>query len=100
MRLEELFSIIEERKKLQPKGSYVASLLRQGEDKILQKVGEETTEVIIVAKGKNKKRIIEEVADLVFMILILLAAKRISLQEVFDELERRKKKFIVVTSLE
>lgn len=91
MILDKLYKIILERKKTMPKGSYTASLFRKGEDKILQKIGEEATEVIVAAKGVSKQRIIEEIVDLFFMILILLVAKGISLQEVFEELERRRK---------
>lgn len=91
MRLEELYTRIIQRKKEMPRSSYVASLLRQGEDKILQKVGEEAVEVIVAAKGKKKKRLIGEIADLFFMTLVLLAIKGISLESVFDELEKRRK---------
>jgi phosphoribosyl-ATP pyrophosphohydrolase len=90
MTLEKLYSIIQQRIKLQPKGSYVASLYKQGEDRILQKIGEEATEVIISAKGKNKRKITEEVADLYFMTLILLVVKEIRIKKVLGELEKRR----------
>lgn len=77
-----------------PKGSYVASLIKQGEGAILQKIGEEATEVIIAAKEKNRQRIIEEIADLYFMSLLLLAEKNIKPEEIFQELEKRRKKKI------
>ncbi|MBM3282918.1 phosphoribosyl-ATP diphosphatase [Candidatus Gottesmanbacteria bacterium] len=89
MTLEDLYSIIKKRKIILPKDSYVASLFRKGEDKILQKVGEEVTEVIVAAKGENKKRITEEVADLFFMTLVLLVEKGISIRSILDELEKR-----------
>jgi len=89
MTLEDLYSIIKKRKILLPKDSYVASLFKKGEDKILQKVGEEVTEVIVAAKGENKKRITEEVADLFFMTLVLLVEKGISIRSILDELEKR-----------
>lgn len=91
MKLEELYTIISKRKKELPKNSYVASLIKQGENAVLQKIGEEATEVIIAAKGKNDQRVIEEVADLYFMTLILLAVKNISLEKIFNELEKRRK---------
>ncbi|MBM3284083.1 phosphoribosyl-ATP diphosphatase, partial [Candidatus Gottesmanbacteria bacterium] len=89
MTLEDLYSIIKKRKILLPKDSYVASLFKKGEDKILQKVGEEATEVIVAAKGEKKKRITEEVADLFFMTLVLLVEKGISIRSILDELEKR-----------
>lgn len=91
MRLERLYSIIRNRIKELPDNSYVASLYKKGEDAILQKIGEEITEVILAAKGKNKKRIVEEISDLYFMSLVLLAVKGIPINDVFTELEKRRK---------
>ncbi len=91
MTLNKLYSIISERIKKQPKNSYVADLAKKGEDAILQKIGEEATEVLIAAKGESKQRVIEETADLYFMTLILLAYKKISVEDIFQELERRKR---------
>lgn len=94
MTLEELYKIIEERKKKMPTDSYVASLFRDGEDRIIQKVGEEATEVVIAAKNKDRKRIIEEIADLWFHTLILLSLKKINPLNVFVELKRRSKSIL------
>lgn len=91
MTLEELYNIIEDRKKNMPEGSYVASLFKDGSDRIIQKVGEEATEVVIAAKNGGKQRIIAEVADLVFHTLILLANYDIKPEEVFEELDNRNK---------
>jgi phosphoribosyl-ATP pyrophosphohydrolase len=91
MRLEDLYAIITKRKKELPKGSYVASLYRQGEDVILQKIGEEATEVILAAKGNNNQRIIEEIADLYFMTLVLMISRNISLEGIYRELGKRRK---------
>lgn len=91
MTLEELYTIIEDRKAKMPKNSYVASLFREGKDRIIQKVGEESTEVVIAAKNGGKERIISEVADLVFHILVLLTAYGISTDEIFRELDKRKR---------
>jgi len=74
-----------------PKDSYVATLFRLGEDRIIQKVGEEATEVVIAAKNKNKQRIISETADLLFHLLVLLSFKNITLTNIEKELERRNK---------
>ncbi|OGH12378.1 MAG: phosphoribosyl-ATP diphosphatase [Candidatus Levybacteria bacterium RIFCSPHIGHO2_01_FULL_36_15] len=91
MTIEELCQIIKDRKKNMPKDSYVASLFRDGKDRIIQKVGEEATEVVIAAKNKRKERIISEVADLVFHVLIMLSMFDISFNEVLKELEKRRK---------
>jgi len=72
-----------------PKDSYVATLFRLGEDRIIQKVGEEATEVVIAAKNKNKQRIISETADLLFHLLVLLSFKNITLTNIEKELESR-----------
>lgn len=90
MNLDQLYSVIQERIITLPKDSYVANLYKEGNDKILQKIGEEAVELIIAGKGRNEKRMIEETADLFFMVLIFLAAKKIRVKSILDELERRK----------
>ncbi|MFA6532723.1 MAG: phosphoribosyl-ATP diphosphatase [Patescibacteria group bacterium] len=89
MNIKKLYKIIKERKQKMKKDSYVASLFRLGNDRIIQKVGEEATEVIIAAKNKNKKQIIYEVSDLIFHLLILLASFDIDIPEIEKELESR-----------
>jgi phosphoribosyl-ATP pyrophosphohydrolase/phosphoribosyl-AMP cyclohydrolase len=84
-----LFKTIEERKKASPDKSYVASLYAKGLDKILEKVKEESTELIEAAKGKTRKEIIHEMADLWFHTFVLLGHKDISLQEILEELKKR-----------
>jgi len=91
MTLEELYQIIEKRKQEKPENSYSSSLFNQGEDRIIQKVGEEATEVLIAAKNGNKKEIISEVADLWFHSVVLLAVFDLSPKDILDELESRKK---------
>lgn len=91
MTIEELYKIIEDRKKNKPTDSYVASLFRAGSDKMIQKVGEEATEVIIAAKNKKKKQVISEVADLWFHVLVLLSYLDIKPKDILDELESRKR---------
>lgn len=91
MTLEELFTIIKERQKTMPKNSYTSTLFREGKDRILQKVGEEAVEVVIAAKGKNKKRVIDEMADLWFHSLVLMSYLNISPDDIFKELENRHK---------
>ena len=90
--LVELFEIIEDRKKNPTPESYTARLLSEGEDRILQKVGEEVVEVILACKGQGNQRLVEEMADLFFHSLVLLASKGLSLADVEDELRRRHKK--------
>ncbi len=91
MTLNKLYKIIENRKKKMPKNSYVAFLFREGRDKIIQKVGEEATEVIIAAKNESKKRIISEVADLTFHLLVILSSFNIKLADILKELSKRSK---------
>ena len=91
MNLNNLYSIILKRKKEKPENSYIVSLLRNGTDCIAQKIGEEATEVIIAAKNSDKKAVIYEVADLWFHTLILLAANRITPDDIYSEFEKRNK---------
>lgn len=91
MTIDELYKIIEDRKRERPENSYVASLLQKGRDRVVQKVGEEATEVVIAVKNRRKKEIIEETADLWFHSLIMLASLDIKPEDIYDELERRKK---------
>jgi phosphoribosyl-ATP pyrophosphohydrolase len=89
--LNELFKIIEDRKANPTEKSYTAQLLAEGEDRILQKVGEESIEVILAAKGQGNQRLIEELSDLFYHTLVLLASKDLTLVDVEAELRRRHK---------
>lgn len=89
--LNELWNIIEDRKENPTQASYTARLLGEGDDRILQKVGEEAVEVILAVKGQGKQRVIEEVADLFYHTLVLLASQGLSLTDVEAELRRRHK---------
>ncbi len=91
MTIDELYKIIKDRQLRMPEGSYVASLFQAGQDKIIQKVGEETSEVIIAAKNKDKQRTISEIADLWFHILVIMASLNIKPKNILNELEKRKK---------
>lgn len=90
--LNKLFEIIEDRKANPTEKSYTASLFAAGEDRILQKVGEEATEVILAAKGQGDQRIIEEVSDLFYHTLVMLSAKGLTLADVEEELRKRRQK--------
>ena len=87
--LARLTRIIDERKVNAPKGSYTSRLLSEGPQRMGQKVGEEAIELAIAAQYLDKQRCVEEAADLVYHLLVLLAAKGISLQDVEAELEKR-----------
>ena len=87
--LPKLFAIIEDRKANPRPGSYTLQLIEAGEDSILQKIGEETIEVLLAAKDQGDRRVIEEIADLFYHSLVLLSFRGLSLQQVEDELARR-----------
>ena len=88
--LTELEEIITERKKTNDDNSYVASLFREGINKIAQKVGEEAVETVIEAKDENSELFLNESADLIFHFLILLKEKGFSLNDVEAVLKDRK----------
>lgn len=89
--LIELWNTIKVRQKELPQNSYTASLFKDGIDAIVQKVGEEATEVVIAGKNKSKQRLVEESCDLLYHWLTLLAAKKVNLDEISTELRKRKK---------
>jgi phosphoribosyl-ATP pyrophosphohydrolase len=88
--LDKLFAVILDRQANRPPDSYTVKLLDAGEDKILKKVGEEAMEVILAAKGQGNDRLISEVADLFYHLLVLLAARGLSLSDVEAELAQRR----------
>ena len=91
--LDEVYAVVCDRKAHPKAGSYVTSVYSdpKGLDKVLEKIGEEATEVIIAAKNGGEKEIVSESADLIFHIMIMLAAKDIPLDKVREEFERRRK---------
>lgn len=92
MTMDELFAIICDRRDNPIPGSYTASLFAAGEDEMIKKVGEEAIEVVLAAKGQGAERITEEVADLTFHVLVLLAAKGLKPDDIRMELEKRHQK--------
>ncbi len=87
--LNQLAAILEQRKAADPESSYVASLYRDGIDRIRKKIGEEATETVIALGGTNHDAIVHEVADLWFHCLVALVQLGIAPQQVMVELERR-----------
>ena len=91
MEISELYDIIFDRKTNPKPGSYTNSLFDTGLPRIAQKVGEEGTEVVVAALSQENERLIEEIADLTYHVLVLMAAKDITLGDVVRELEKRHK---------
>ena len=89
MDIEELYTVIEKRIKNKNKTSYTNKLLKLGPKIIAQKVGEETTELIVDYLKGSKKRTIEEAADVIYHLLVLLKSKKITLKEINNELSKR-----------
>lgn len=87
-----LYSVIEERKEKPEEGAYTTYLFNEGIDKILKKVGEEASEVIIGAKNSNKEEVIYETSDLVYHMLVLLVEMGISIDDIKEELYKRHSK--------
>ena len=86
---EGLMELIRGRKTEKKEGSYTTYLFEKGLDKILKKVGEESTEVIIAAKDRDRKETVYEIADLAYHVMVLMVEAGIGLEEIRDELARR-----------
>lgn len=87
--LDGLVKLIEGRKLEKTEGSYTTYLFEKGLDKILKKVGEESTEVIIAAKANDKRETVYEIADLAYHVLVLMIQMGISLEDIHNELASR-----------
>lgn len=87
--LESLLELIKGRKTDKKEGSYTTYLFEKGLDKILKKVGEESTEVIVASKNNDKKETIYEIADLTYHIMVLMIEMGISLDDIWKELASR-----------
>ena len=87
--LDGLMELLKGRKETLPEGSYTTYLFQKGIDKILKKVGEENTEVIIAAKANDKKETVYEIADLTYHVMVLMTEMGISLEDVHKELASR-----------
>ena len=87
--MDGLYELLEGRKKDMPEGSYTTYLFQKGMDKILKKVGEESTEVIIAGKANDKKETVYEIADLAYHIMVMMVEMGISVDDVRKELASR-----------
>ncbi len=89
--LESLYSLMKTRKENPLEGSYTNYLFKEGIDKILKKVGEESAEVIIASKNNDKKEMTYEISDLVYHTLVLMVEQGVEIKDIKLELEKRKK---------
>ena len=89
MTFDELYAIIQDRKNNPTEKSYTSSLFRDGLPRMAQKVGEEGTEVVVAALAQDNARLVEEIADLAYHVLVLMAAKGLKPADILAELEKR-----------
>ncbi len=90
MTIQKLYdTICQRRDHATPVESYTARLIHQGEDEIIKKVGEEAMEVILAAKGQGDARLVEEIADLTYHVLVLMASRTLTPADIQAELEKR-----------
>lgn len=87
--MDSLYDLLLGRKQEMPEGSYTTYLFEKGIDKILKKIGEESTEVIIAGKGNDKKETVYEIADLAYHIMVLMVEMGIPLDKIREELASR-----------
>ncbi|MHB8792426.1 MAG: bifunctional phosphoribosyl-AMP cyclohydrolase/phosphoribosyl-ATP diphosphatase HisIE [Thermoleophilia bacterium] len=87
--ISRLYTLVGERKRLMPPGSYTTSLFEKGTDTILKKVGEESSELIVAAKGGERDEIVYEAADLFYHVGVLLSKADVPLTDVLEELLKR-----------
>ncbi len=87
--LKGLYGLLEGRKTELPEGSYTTYLFQKGIDKILKKVGEECTEVIIAGKADDKRETVYEIADLCYHVMVLMVQMGISVEDIYTELAGR-----------
>lgn len=89
MVFEDVFNVIKDRKVNPKEGSYTNYLFDKGIDKILKKVGEEATEIVIAAKNPDKEEIKYEISDFLYHVMVLMAEKEVSWEDITRELARR-----------
>jgi phosphoribosyl-ATP pyrophosphohydrolase len=89
MNVTDLYTIICDRRDHPSTESYTARLILKGEDEIVKKIGEEAIEVVLAAKAQGDQRLVEEVADLTYHVLVLLALRGLTPEDIAAELDRR-----------
>lgn len=89
--LNKLFELIKTRKAELPENSYTTKLFKEGENRIIQKVGEEAIETVIAAKNRDRSEIINETSDLIYHLFVMLAEQDIEFEDIIKNLESRHK---------
>lgn len=89
--ISELYDVVKSRIKNKVSGSYTYSLHKKGLDEIIKKFGEESMEVVLSAKHQKKQQIINEIADMIYHLVVLMAEKKITPEEVLEELKNRRR---------
>ncbi len=87
--IDELVTLLQTRKANPSTNSYTTSLLAAGEDEIVKKIGEEAVEIILAAKGQGDQRVVEESADLIYHLLVLLVSRDLTWDDIRAELKKR-----------
>jgi phosphoribosyl-ATP pyrophosphohydrolase/phosphoribosyl-AMP cyclohydrolase len=88
--LDELYELVKQREQTRPENSYTTYLFNEGLDKILKKVGEESTETIVAAKNEANEPFVGEMADLIYHLIVLLVARNVDLDQIRAELAKRR----------
>ncbi len=88
--LDEIYAVVDDRRKNPQEGSYTNYLFDKGLDKICKKVGEEATEVVIAAKNGKHDEVVYEVSDLLYHVCVLLVQQGVTLEDLHEELKRRR----------
>ena len=89
--INDLFQTIEDRQANPQPGSYTNELFAAGEDEIVKKIGEEAVEIILAAKGQGNQRLVEESADLIYHLLVLLVSRGLTWNDLLLELSARRR---------
>lgn len=88
--LDQLYRLVEDRQEKRPPNSYTTYLFNEGLDKILKKLGEESTETIVAAKNDTTEPLVAEVSDLLYHLIVLLVARGVTLSQIREELSKRR----------
>ncbi len=88
--IDELYDVVQERKKNPKDGSYTNYLFEKGIDKICKKIGEESTEVVIAAKNGSQEEFIYEASDLIYHLIVLMGEMNVEPEEIYQELKKRR----------